>query len=159
MAPEAAPRRTTVTVRAGPDGLGYSRFKWVLVGLAIALTVAFFVFFAVNARQAADQAERSAEREMGNLAALLSDQANQAFAGVRLTLAALASDAADPALWDDRAALRELLVRYLAIDGRIGRLLVLDIDGRVHAANEAAAEGRTVIEREFWEALVRAAPG
>ncbi|HND56200.1 MAG TPA: hypothetical protein PLV92_27475, partial [Pirellulaceae bacterium] len=85
---------TPPTIRRGPETLGYSRFKWMLVALAVGLSVAFFAFFIFSSKQSADQAQRNAERQMANIAALLADQAQQAFAGVRLSLATAAAEIA-----------------------------------------------------------------
>jgi len=145
----------STTVRRGPESLGYSRFKWILVALAIGLSVAFFAFFAYSAKQSADQAIRNAEHETRNLAALLADQAQQAFVGVKTTLAAAASEAADAPEWEDRATAQTMLRRFVGLDGRILHMTLVDLTGRVRATTAFGSMAESYVERDFWETLKR----
>ncbi len=146
-----APVQTTV--RRGPDTLGYSRFKWILVSLAIGLSVAFFAFFALSARQSANQAQRNAERETTNLAAMLADQAQQAFVGVKLTLATVATDIEELPNWYNLPDIEAVLRRFIGIDGRISHLTFVDADGAVRSTTAFGAMAQNVADRDFWRAL------
>ena len=149
----------STTVRRGPESLGYSRFKWILVALAAGLSIAFFAFFAFSSKQSADQAARNAEHETRNLVALLAEQAQQAFVGVTVTLAAVVSDAGDAPDWNDRPALEALMRRYIGIDGRILHLTIVDGAGRVRATTAFGSMAESYAERGFWETLRQRQPG
>ncbi len=148
----------STTIRRGPDTLGYSRFKWILVSLAIGLSIAFFAFFALSARQSASQAQRNAERETSNLAAMLADQAQQAFVGVKLTLATAATEAGEVSDWSRRSDLETVLRRYIGIDARIVHLSAIDADGNIRATTAFGAMAQNMAGRDFWKAL-RDLPG
>ena len=149
----------STTVRRGPESLGYSRFKWILVALAAGLSIAFFAFFAVSSRQSAEQAARNAEHETRNLVALLADQAQQAFVGVTVTLAAVASEAGEVPDWNDRTSLETLMRRYVGIDARVLHLTVVDGAGKVRATTAPGSVAESYVERGFWETLRRQQPG
>ena len=149
----------STTVRRGPESLGYSRFKWILVALATGLSIAFFAFFAFSSKQSANQAARNAEHETRNLVALLADQAQQAFVGVTVTLAAAVSDAGDVPDWNDRPSLEALMRRYVAIDGRILHLTLVDGAGKVRATTASGSMAESYVERGFGETLRQRQPG
>jgi len=143
-------RASGTTVRAGPESLGYSRFKWLLVALAVGLSIAFFAFFMFSAKQNADQAQRNAERQMANLAALLADQAQHAFSGVRVTLGTAAAEiAGEP----DVEKLTRTLQRYAAIDGRIERVTLVDARGEPVASGGTPEPGADFKVRDCWKFL------
>jgi PAS domain S-box-containing protein len=149
----------STTVRRGPESLGYSRFKWILVALAAGLSIAFFAFFAFSSKQSADQAARNAEHETRTLVALLAEQAQQAFVGVTVTLAAVVSDAGDTADWNDRPSLEALMRRYIGIDGRILHLTLVDISGKARATTAFGSMAESYVERGFGETLRQRQPG
>ena len=139
-------------LRHGPETQGRSRLRIGLVALAVGMIAVFAVYFTMNARTTADQAARAAEREIRNLATLVAEQTAQAIAAINLAVLGMAVAFDEPEFWDsaensDRLA--DLLARYVAADPAISRIMLVDRDGMLRAANDATPPGTSFAHRAF----------
>ncbi|MFN8726390.1 MAG: PAS-domain containing protein [Rhodospirillales bacterium] len=140
------------SLRRGPLSLGYSRFRWGLIGLAVGISVAFMAYFVYNARANAEQAERAAEREIRNITNVLGEQVARTLAAVDLGVLAAAVDLAEIEYWQqgaDLTRISEMLMRFAAAEPAIGRLMAIDKNGLVRASSDATLPGTSFAHRAF----------
>ena len=131
------PANLRQTVRLGPRSLGRTRYRFALLGLALAMAVGFFGYFVYSATHATDRARADATREMRILASVLSDQADSVIARVEFVVATVANEAAsvsNPDGWTNTIRLSAMLGRFLTADGGFRSFAVFDKRGIVAAS-------------------------
>jgi PAS domain S-box-containing protein len=136
--------------------LGYSRFRWGLIGLAVGISFAFMGYFVYNARVNADQAQRAAEREIRNVTNVLAEQVARTLAAVDLGVLAAAVDLAQTDYWQpgaDVSRMTETLTRFTAAEPAIGRLMAIDKNGALRASSDATLVGTSFARRAFMDAV------
>lgn len=124
-------------VRLGPRSLGRTRYRFALLGLALAMAVGFFGYFVYSATHATDRARADATREMRILASVLSDQADSVIARVEFVVATVANEAAtvsNPDGWTNTVRLSAMLGRFLTADGGFRSFAVFDNGGNLAAS-------------------------
>jgi signal transduction histidine kinase len=139
-------------LRRGPETHGYSRLRIGLVALAVGMIATFVVYFTINARANADQAARTAEREIRNLANLMAEQTAQAIAAINLAVLGVAVEFDEPEFWDGTESsprVADRLKRYAAADPAISRILLVDPGGALRAATDATPPGTSFAHRAF----------
>ncbi len=149
------PANLRQTVRLGPRSLGRTRYRFALLGLAIAMAVGFFGYFVYSATHATDRARADATREMRILASVLSDQADSVIARLEFVVASVANDAAsvaDADGWTNTLRLSAKLSRFLNADGGFRSFAVFDTRGELAASagappREMPGEVRAAIAR------------
>jgi PAS domain S-box-containing protein len=114
------PANLRQTVRLGPRSLGRTRYRFALLGLALAMAFGFFGYFVYSASRATERARGEAEREMRTLASVLADQADNLLARVEFVVTTVANEAgqaSSPEGWTNQTHLAALLGRLLIADG------------------------------------------
>jgi PAS domain S-box-containing protein len=123
------------TIRLGPRSLGRTRYRFALLGLALAVAAGFFGYFAHGAATATDRARAQAERDMRNVSAVMAGYARNVFDRAEFAVLAVA-DRATAAMVAPSGAFDSYLASQTARDTTAGRLFAVDDAGNVIAAGQ-----------------------
>jgi PAS domain S-box-containing protein len=141
-----------LTIRLGPRSLGRTRYRFALLGLAMAVAAAFVGYFAHGAATAYDRARAQAERDMRNVSAVMAEYARNVFASAELSVGAIAGRAT-AAMVAPLGALDAYLAE-LARNGAVrGRLYAVDDSGNVLAAGHDGRHGKALPVKEALDEL------
>ncbi|MFM7344753.1 MAG: ATP-binding protein [Tagaea sp.] len=130
------PVESRPTIRLGPRSLGRTRYRFALLGLALAVAGAFFGYFAHGAATASDRARKQAERDMRNVSALMAEYARNIFDRAEFTAVAVAARAT-AAMVAPLGAFDAYLAAQNAREPGAGRLFAIDAHGNVIAAGQS----------------------